>query len=41
MIMAAISNALRNDRLQRYFTHGAVEDVLEPVMEMEQFTAGD
>jgi hypothetical protein len=41
MIMASISNALRNDRLQHYFTHGTVENALEPILEMEQFTAGD
>ena len=32
---------LRHDTLQHYFTHGAVENVLEPIMEMEEFTAGD
>ena len=41
MIMASIGNALRNDRLQHYFTHGEVENALEPIVEMEQFTAGD
>ena len=41
MIMAAIGNALRNDRLQHYFTHGEVQNVLAPIIEMEQFTAGD
>jgi hypothetical protein len=41
MIMAAISNALRNDRLQHYFTDGEVQNVLAPIIEMEQFTAGD
>jgi len=40
MVMASIGNALRNDRLQHYFTHGEVEDALEPLLEMEQFTAG-
>ena len=41
MIMASIGNALRNDRLQHYFIHGEVENTLEPIVEMEQFTAGD
>jgi hypothetical protein len=41
MIIASIANALRNDRLQHYFTHGELQNVLKPVMEMEQFTAGD
>ena len=41
MIMASISNALRNDLLQYYFVHGEVENTLEPIVEMEQFTAGD
>jgi len=39
MIMASISNALRNDRLQNYFTHGAVEEAMSPLMEMEEFSA--
>jgi hypothetical protein len=41
MIMTSIANALRNDRLQHYFTHGEVQNVLAPIIEMEQFTAGD
>jgi hypothetical protein len=41
MIMAAIGNALRNDRLQHYFIHGEVQNVLAPIIAMEQFTAGD
>jgi hypothetical protein len=40
MIMAAIGNELRNDRLQRYFTRGAVEQAIRPLLEMERFTAG-
>jgi hypothetical protein len=40
MIMAAIGNELRNDRLQHYFTRGAIEDAIEPLLEMEEFTAG-
>ena len=40
MFMAAVANELRNDRLQHYFSHGAVEKALRPLMEMEQFGAG-
>ncbi len=40
MIMAAIGNALRNDRLQHYFIHGDIENFVQPILEMEAFTAG-
>jgi hypothetical protein len=40
MIMLAIGNALRNDRLQHYFTQGAVEQVIPPILRLEEFTAG-
>jgi hypothetical protein len=40
MVMAAISNALRHDNLRHYFSHGAIEDAIEPILEMEAFTAG-
>ena len=40
MIMAAIANELRNDRLQFYFTHGVIEAAVKPLLEMEEFTAG-
>ena len=40
MIMAAIANALRNDRLQHYFAHGEIEQAIRPLLEMEEFTAG-
>ena len=40
MFMAAVANELRNDRLQHYFSHGAVEQALRPLMQMEQFGAG-
>lgn len=40
MVMAAIGNELRNDRLQRYFTRGAIEQAIRPLLELEQFTAG-
>lgn len=41
MIMAALGNALRNDRLQHYFTRGEVERTIRPLLRMEEFTAGD
>ncbi len=40
MIMAAIGNELRNDRLQHYFTRGAIERAIRPLLAMEEFTAG-
>jgi hypothetical protein len=40
MVMASIANALRNDRLQHYFTQGAIEAAVRPVMSLEEFTAG-
>ena len=40
MIMASIANALRNDRLQHYFTRGEIEGAMKPLIEMEEFTAG-
>jgi hypothetical protein len=40
MILAAIANQLRNDRLQHYFSHGAVRRALQPLMAMEEFGAG-
>ena len=40
MFMAAVANELRNDRLQHYFSHGAVEQALRPLMAMEEFGAG-
>ncbi|MBE2197508.1 MAG: hypothetical protein IAE79_02785, partial [Anaerolinea sp.] len=40
MIMAALGNYLRNDRLQHYFTHGEIEQAIRPLLAMEQFTAG-
>ena len=41
MIMASIANALKNDKLQRYFTHGAVQKAIKPLLKIEEFTAGD
>ena len=40
MVMAALGNALRNDRLQDYFVHGEFERILKPLVAMESFTAG-
>ncbi len=40
MIMAALGNELRNNRLQHYFTRGAIEDAIRPILELEEFTAG-
>lgn len=39
MVMAAIGNELRNDRLQHYFTHGEIEQAIRPLLAMEEFTA--
>lgn len=41
MIMAALGNELRNDRLQDYFTKGQIERTIKPILRMEEFTAGD
>lgn len=40
MIMAAISNALYPNRLKSYFTEGAVEARIRPLLTMEEFSAG-
>ena len=40
MFIAALANELRNDRLQHYFSHGAVEQSLRPLMAVEEFGAG-
>lgn len=40
MIMVALGNALRNDRMQHYFTRGAVEQAIKPLLALEEFTAG-
>jgi hypothetical protein len=40
MFLAAVANELRNDRLQHYFSHGAVERALRPLMSLEEFGAG-
>lgn len=41
MIMASLGNALRNDRLQHYFTRGEIERTIKPLLRMEEFTAGE
>ncbi len=40
MVMAAIANELRNDKLQTYFTKGAITKVIRPILAPEEFTAG-
>jgi hypothetical protein len=40
MIMAALGNALRNDDMRRYFTQGDVQQAVQPILAMEQFTSG-
>ena len=40
MVMAALGNALRNDRLQHYFASGMIEVAIRPLLAMEEFTAG-
>ena len=40
MIMAALGDALRNGRMQAYFSHGEIEQAIRPLLEMEEFTAG-
>ncbi|NTV65325.1 MAG: DUF3131 domain-containing protein, partial [Oscillochloris sp.] len=38
MVIVAIGNELRNDRLQSYFTRGEIEQAIRPLLRMEQFT---
>ncbi|CAN5768923.1 hypothetical protein BH18ACT15_BH18ACT15_07510 [soil metagenome] len=40
MIMAAIANAVSGDDMRRYFSKGAVEQVVRPLIAPERFTAG-
>ena len=40
MIMFALANELRHDRLQAYFTQGEIGQVIRPLIAQEQFTAG-
>jgi hypothetical protein len=40
MIMAAIGNELRNDRVRHYFSHGEIARAIRPLLAMEEFTAG-
>jgi len=40
MIMAALANDLKKDRLQDYFAKGEVEHAVKPVIAPEEFTAG-
>lgn len=41
MIMAALGNQLRNDRVQHYFVRGAIKHAIRPLLAMEEFTAGE
>ncbi len=41
MIMAAIANALADDAMRHAFCDGPVERILRPLIESEEFTAGD
>ena len=40
MVMASLGNELTGHRLQRYFSRGAVERAVRPLLAMEEFTAG-
>jgi hypothetical protein len=40
MIMAALGNQLRNDRLRHYFSHGEIKRAIQPLLAIEEFTAG-
>jgi hypothetical protein len=40
MIMAALGNALDHDRLRAYFSQGAIERAIRPLLQSEEFTAG-
>jgi hypothetical protein len=40
MIMAAAANALSGDRLRSFFSRGAIDRSIRPLLAMEQFTAG-
>ena len=39
MIMAAIGNELRNDRMQRYVVRGPVQEMIRPLLGIEEFNA--
>jgi hypothetical protein len=41
MVMAALGNALADDDMRRYVAPGAMEKTLRPLMEMEEFNAGE
>lgn len=38
MIMAALGNELKNDRVQRYVARGAVQKIIRPLLGIEEFT---
>jgi hypothetical protein len=41
MIMAAIANELRGDRMRLYFVRGDVQRAIQPLLAIEEFTAGE
>ena len=41
MIMAAIANAVADDAMRHAFSDGAVERVIHPLIEPEEYTAGE
>jgi hypothetical protein len=41
MIMAAIANELRGDRMRHYFVRGDVQSAIQPLLAIEEFTAGE
>lgn len=40
MIMAALGNELRNDRLKKYFVRGEIQRTIRPLLAIETFNAG-
>lgn len=40
MVMAAVANALTNDKLQRWFVRGEVRDAIRPLLAIEAFGSG-
>jgi len=40
MIMAAIANELADDAMQHAFSDGPVENIMRPLVAMEEFSAG-
>jgi hypothetical protein len=40
MVMAALAGELTGDHFQRYFTRGEVQEAIQPLLAIEEFTAG-